>query len=140
MTTRYNELAAIGSCYDREQSNGYTDILFADPSEEAEWEKVLDNPGRLLYLPHINKTDFLDISNKGKTVSLGGGEEMALPGASGTGGTVLLLRFSPDLLRELLSGALSPLEAAEHHLRRCQRSGSGGHRDRGLVSQCPGLL
>lgn len=78
MTTSYHELAAIGSCYDREQANGYTDILMPEAGGE-DWEKLLDNPGRLLYLPHIGKAEFLETSNKGKTVSLGNGSPMELP-------------------------------------------------------------
>lgn len=79
LTTKYHEIAVAGSCFDREQSNGYTDILFADSKGEAEWQAILDNPGRLLYLPHISKADFLETSNKGKTVALGAGVEMAIP-------------------------------------------------------------
>lgn len=82
MTTSYHELAAIGSYYDREQANGYTDILLPVPEGGEAWEKLLDNPGRLLYLPHISKAEFLEISNKGKTVSLGMGEQMTLPAVS----------------------------------------------------------
>lgn len=79
LTTKYHEIAVAGSCFDREQSNGYTDILFADPEGEKALQDILDNPGRLLYLPHISKADFLETSNKGKTVALGAGVEMDIP-------------------------------------------------------------
>lgn len=79
LTTKYHEIAVAGSCFDREQSNGYTDILFANSQDDEEWQAILDNPGRLLYLPHISKADFLETSNKGKTVALGTGVEMDIP-------------------------------------------------------------
>ncbi len=79
MTTKLNEIAVIGSRFDREQSNGYTDVLFADSKGGAEWQAVLENPARLLYLPHISKDDFLKHSRKGNNVSLGTGENMELP-------------------------------------------------------------
>lgn len=79
LTTKYHQIAVAGSCFDREQSNGYTDILFADPNGGKEWQDILDNPGLLLYLPHISKADFLETSNKGKAVALGVGVEMGIP-------------------------------------------------------------
>lgn len=79
LTTKYHEIAVAGSCFDREQSNGYTDILFADSKSEAEWQSILDNPGRLLYVPHISKADFLETSNKGKAVALGADVEIGIP-------------------------------------------------------------
>lgn len=79
MTTSHGELAAIGSRYDREQGNGLTDILFPLADGSAEFQALLENPGRLLYLPHITKDEFLEISNKGKNVSLGDNLTMELP-------------------------------------------------------------
>ena len=73
LTTQYGELGAVASFHSQEgRASGYMDILFPAAKDEgdSEWAKVLENPGRLLYLPHVDQRDFLRTSDLGNNVRI----------------------------------------------------------------------
>lgn len=80
LTTSYGTLGAVASFHGQEgRASGYMDILFpvCKEEEDPEWEQIMDNPGRLLYLPHISKDAFVDLSNNGNNITLEEGHEYA---------------------------------------------------------------
>ena len=63
LTHAYGEIGAAASYHNQEgRADGYTDILFPI-HDDPEWDAVAENPACLLYLQHINRQDFLKISN-----------------------------------------------------------------------------
>lgn len=80
LTTKYKELGAVASFHSQEgRASGYMDVLFPDVKDEndPEWKKILDNPGRLLYLPHVGRKEFLHTSELGNNVRIGNDSKLA---------------------------------------------------------------
>ncbi len=79
LTVAYEEIGAAGSFHLQEGRGGYTDIFFPTREPANEWRAVMDNPGRLLYLPWISSTNFLKYSDIGNKVLLDNEAELNFP-------------------------------------------------------------